>query len=333
MRYCSTLLILITISLYVTVSAQQKDEFGAGNAFALVYANFHYELSNNDEAGTAFEIRRAYLGYRRKISTNFSAEVKLDIGSPGDASAYSLLRRFAYFRTAALNYSTKNFTWRFGLIDLEQYKTQEKFWGYRYIYKSFQDEQRYGHTADLGTGVSFMPIKNLLFDFSLTNGEGANRTQNDNNFKMAGGITYIPFKGLTTRIYTDILRKDIITSTYSVFAGYNHHDKFRIGAEGAFKENEGFKKNLNRFGYSVYGSYQVSKKTGFFARYDNSLSNTPIPFNSPWNLNDDGSTFLAGIEYLAHEKVKFSLNYQDWFPYANNLNDYEYIFLNLEFSF
>ena len=62
------------------------------------------------------------------------------------------LERVAYIKNAMLSWKTGNFTLDFGLIGLEQFNVQEKFWGYRYIMKSFQDEYKFGSSADMDLG-------------------------------------------------------------------------------------------------------------------------------------------------------------------------------------
>ena len=328
----NTFLIILFALFNHIANAQTADEYGNSNAFGLVYTNFHHELSKNEESGTAFEIRRAYMGVKRDISKHFKAEIKLDIGSPGDVSNYSLLRRFAYFKTAAIFYQNSGISFGFGLLDMEQFKLQERFWGYRYIYKSFQDEQQYGHSSDIGAFAGYKFSDNYSADVYITNGEGASRTQNDKQFKYSFGFTAKPIKGFTTRIYADLLKKETNGSTVSLFTAYKLKNKWRIGLEGVYKLNEKDKKGFNRYGGSVFSSLQINPRWACFARYDLSLSNIPKPFTTPWNLDDDGSAMILGFEFKAHERVNLSLNYQDWFPYANNLKDTEYLFFNIEFS-
>ena len=52
----------------------------------------------------------------------------------------------------------------------------------------------------------------------------------------------------------------------------------------------------------------------------------------PWDLEQDGSTITGGVEYSPIRQVKIALNYQDWVPYALNLNNEAYIYLNFEYK-
>ncbi len=50
---------------------------------------------------------------------------------------------------------------------------------------------------------------------------------------------------------------------------------------------------------------------------------------SPWYLRTAGSAAIGGIEYIVNKNVRFSLNYQDWYPYAKHIANQSFIFCNL----
>ena len=120
-----------------------------------------------------------------------------------------------------------------GLIGMKQFNDQEKFWGYRYIFKSFQDEHGFGSSADLGINAEFKLSKTLKANFLIVNGEGYKKLQDeDGKQKIGGSLIFLPVKGLTTKIYVDSqpsVDSDAIT-TLSLFAGYKASD-WRLGVE------------------------------------------------------------------------------------------------------
>jgi len=301
------------------------------NAFARVHSNFHLGISHSDQ-NSAFEITRAYLGYQHNFDQSFSAVVKLDIGSPDDVSDYSRLRRYAYFKTAALSYNYNKLTVNFGLIDLFQFRTQEKFWDKRYIYKSFQDEHAFGSSADIGLALIYNVSEKISCDFVVINGEGYKSLQSDNTYQTALGITYKPADFITTRIYYDYTDKSTIQSNFAAFIGFDYSD-YKIGLEYNFNHNSDFVQERNLNGFSFYGSYHVFKSVELFARYDVLRSNKPDNTDIPWNLNSDGSAIITGFQFKPHKYVKLSLNYQDWYPYAADEPNLAYIYFNVEFSF
>jgi hypothetical protein len=299
-----------------------------GDPIIRIFANVHTGLTETDPS-KAFEVRRAYLGYKYRLSEHFATEIKLDIGSPEEISEYARLRRYAYFKTAALYWQKEQWTIRGGIIDTEHYRRQEKYWKHRYIYMSFQDEHRFGPKADLGTTVLFAPWKKLAFDASVMNGEGYQNLQGDNAFKYSGGISYFPITRLQLRIYYDFVDQEVWQSTLSTFVGYQHK-KFTGGGEYNRKGNRDFRQDHNQTGLSFYLSFDVSDRFELFCRFDRLSSNMPAAYKQPWNLVDDGSAIIAGIQIQPIEQVKLALNYQDWVPFAANMGNLSYIFINLE---
>jgi hypothetical protein len=303
-----------------------------GEPILRVFANFHMQI-DNENSYSGFEVERAYIGYKLTIRKNLEIKINLDIGSPDDISEYSRIRRYAYFKNAALKYRGKWFTTSFGLIDMTHFKLQEEVWGHRYIERSFADRFRFGPSADLGWNFIAKPTKYLSVDISVSNGEGYNNLQRDNTLKFGVGTTLLPLEGLSVRIYADIMEKDVIESTLAGFIGYRHRDIASIGLEYNYKFNDSYEEGFDRYGYSLYGSYSFWGDLEFFARYDWLGSNMPDDDEIPWNLENDGSSILAGIQYQPLEQFKVALNYRDWFPYAANLSNETFIYLNLEYKY
>jgi hypothetical protein len=213
-----------------------------------------------------------------------------------------------------------------------QFKVQEKFWGYRYLYRSFMDEYRFGSSADLGAGIQYAPSKLLTADLVFSNGEGYKNLQFDKIYRLGAGLTLIPVKGLTLRGYYTIHTHESKQMTASGFIGYSY-DQFRIGAEYNHQFNYRFEEGKNRYGYSVYGTYLLSDKWEVFGRYDQLFSNILPEEEIPWNLAKDGSAIIAGIQFTPIKYVHLALNYQDWVEYAENGGSEPYIYLNIELVF
>ena len=111
--------------------------------------------------------------------------------------------------------------------------------------------------------------------------------------------------------------------------GKKQKNKTDDGRGGLFSDLSGY----NQSGISSYIMYQITKRFELFARYDR-LASVILPEESvPWNLKDDGSAIITGIQFQPIKMVKIALDYQDWYPYASNMQNLTYIFLNLEVSF
>ncbi|MFA8301270.1 MAG: hypothetical protein ACEPOV_13970 [Hyphomicrobiales bacterium] len=326
-------LILSVLSGHCEEEKKTKDKFG--KPIIKVFANYHTIVSGESNK-SAFEIKRAYLGHSYKIDSHFSTIVKLDIGSPNDASQYALDKRYAYFKNAALIYKYKNLKLQAGLIDVYQFKFQEKFWGHRYIEKSFMDKYKFGSSADIGFTAKYKSLNWLSSDLTVVNGEGYKHLQEDNTYKIGLGITFsnILTDGIFFRIYGDLENKKRAQYTNALFLGYKLKDKFNIGIEYNIKQNCKYKDHYSMYGTSIYSSFSLFKKWEIFARYDYLESNEKENDGviHAWNIDNDGTYLVGGVQYKPVKGVRMALNYQGWMTNYKELSDKSFIYLNLEYK-
>jgi len=324
--------LLITISSF---SQSTEEEFKpSGEVQFKVFWNYHYDFSQNATKKSAFELNRSYFGYKYDFSKNISAKVVFDAGSDAGFSEYSIL-----LKAAQLDWKVADgVKLSMGLIGMKQFNDQEDFWGYRYIFKSFQDEHSYGPSADLGVNAEFKVTKTLKANFVVSNGEGYKKLQDeDGNQKIGGSLIFEPIKGLTTKIYMDSqsVTDAKAISALALFAGYKTSD-WRLGAEYN-KLNNGKKYSSSAVdheldGLSFYATYVINKKFEVFGRYDQLSSNTLSGETIAWNDENDGSQIITGIQYAPVKGLKFSLNYQN-FSFDNSALDAKsLVFLNAEFK-
>lgn len=322
--------IIILILQTLTLNGSSLDSTLRGKPSLRVFSNFKKGILEDDRS-SAFEVKRVYLGYSGNISENFSAEVKLDIGSPEDLSQYSLIRRYAYFKTAGLYYKNGRINAYFGLFDMMQFKTQELFWGYRYIAKSFQDEYKFGSSADFGAGLKFKITDYLETDLVISNGEGYNNLQADNSYNTGIGLTFKSKNGLIIRSYYDFIRKETIQRDIVLFAGYQH-THFRVAGEYNQKYNSSFFPDHHLKGLSFYSTIILNENWEIFARYDLLKSNILFEETKPWNLIKDGSSIISGVQYKPVKGIAMSVNYQDWVSSAINGKDKAFLYFSLQFE-
>ena len=155
------------------VSAQETDETPKGKAIIQVFGNFHSGFGqDNDNRG--FELDRSYLGYQYDLGKGLQIKGVMDIGQSNDVSDY---HRIAYIKNAQISWKTGKFTLNGGLISTTQFNFQEKFWGYRYIMKSFQDQYKFGSSADLGISASYQLADWISADAIIVNGEGYKKSK------------------------------------------------------------------------------------------------------------------------------------------------------------
>lgn len=240
-------LTLITVLLLNSVYGQdKKEEFKPnGKPFVRIFTNYHSTFSDG-ESFNAFELQRAYLGYSYNFSEKISGKVNIDIANPGVGK----LQMTAFIKNAYIQYQDDKLTAKIGMIGLYQFELQEKQWGGRYLFKSFQDEYKFGSSADLGFALSYNLAKNISIDASITNGEGYKSIETDSIFKYSAGLTLQPIKGLDVRVYYDYMGKDEAQQTMSLYAGYTEKN-LKLGVEYNRQINNKMLANKDLDGFSM----------------------------------------------------------------------------------
>ncbi|MCX6236037.1 MAG: hypothetical protein NTY07_00540 [Bacteroidia bacterium] len=323
-----TLLTIFSIlSLTIgTVSAQTTEEFKpSGKPEVLIFTDFNNSTANNKSLNK-FEITRAYFGYGYNFSPSLSGRVTLDVGNPGVGSlAYTAFIKFGY-----LQYQKSNLTVKFGLIGTNGYDVQEKFWGNRYILKSFQDQYGMGPSADFGLSAAYKFSNVISADAIIQNGDGFKALETDSVLKIGVGVTIHPVKELTIRGYYDnMAKKSIAQQTTAFMVGYANKS-FNLAAEYNFQADNKIKSGQDFSGYSVYGTLFFNAKTGILARYDYLSSKDNTTNAHSWNFSKDGQQFFFVFYFTPVKGIRISPNYQLWTPKDGSKTNTSSIFMNVE---
>jgi len=338
---------IFTIGVFAQ-EEEKKEEFKpSGKAFGKVFWNYHYDLTKDADKASVFELNRSYFGYKYALSKNISTKITLDVGKNDAGSAYT-----AFLKTAQLDWKVVDqLKLSMGLIGMKQWNDQEKFYGYRYISKTIQDEHKFGTSADLGINAEIKLHEKIKINLLVVNGEGYKALQDDFGMHRFGGsIVVNPIDGLTLKAYyTTMPGKfdvngdgSLIVDTAAInnlafFAGYQIKDKFRIGAEynkminGTKYTNPAEDQELD--GISVYSTFIINKKFEIFGRYDMLTSNKLEGATDNWNQANDGSAIIGGVQYTPVKGLKMALNYRNWMYADSNLDTESFIFVNFEYKF
>ena len=314
--------------------SQMTDNEYKGQPHFKVFWNYNYDFSDDVTQTSAFELKRVYLGYKYKFNDNVSAKITYDVGKNDSGSNYT-----AFVKIAQLDYKlSSKVKLSLGMIGGKQFNDQEKVWGYRYIYKNLQDENKFGSSADLGVNAEIKLGDKLTTNIFALNGEGYKNPQDaDGNQRIGFNLIYNVSDKLKMKVYYDTQASESSESLNNIglFAGYKAGD-YSIGAEYNKMENGTTYKtpidNHNLYGISIYNRYSINDKYEVFARFDQISSNTLDGASNSWSYDDDGSLIIIGTQYKANDGVKFSLNARS-FTYENldNINLFE-VFFNVEFK-
>ena len=303
--------------LTMGASAQSKNAETVepkGKAIVQVFGNFHTGFgAQNDDRG--FELERSYLGYEYKLDKGLTVKGVMDIGKSSDVNDN---HRLAYIKNALISWKTGNLTLNGGLISTTQFNFQEKFWGYRYVAKSFQDQYKFGSSADLGISAAYKFNDWLSADAIVVNGEGYKKVQKNDGLNYGLGVTLTPIEGLNVRLYAGLNEastndaEDIMNA--AAFVGYKAK-KFSIGAEYNFMKNASNKKDADQYGYSVFATYNASKNVYLYARFDDLSS------KDDWNIKKDEQAAILGAQFKVGKYVKIAPNFRMAMPKADGADE------------
>ncbi|MDB4335035.1 porin [bacterium] len=306
--------------------SQEKEEFKAsGKPTFKIFSNYHNTFSGG-ESHSVFELTRAYLGYGHQFSENWSGKIVYDVGNPKDGGG---LEYTAYVKNALMAYKNEGLTVKFGLIGTNAFSTQEKFWGNRYMLKSFQDEYKFSSSADFGISAAYKFNSFISADLIVINGEGYKKMEADSIYNVGVGVTLKPIKGLIARAYLETTTKEEGAikrqNTVSLFLGYNS-EKLSVGADYNMQTNHKKADGVDWSGLSAYAAYQFSSVKAF-ARLDH------LDSDGGWNAGRDGNLIVLGAEFNPVKGIKITPNFRSFTADVSGAEAVSYAYINCEIKF
>lgn len=291
------LLLCIPFGLF----AQNSSDEPRGKAIVQVFTNFYsgFGAANNYRG---FELDRSYLGYQYQLCKELSIKAVMDIGKSNDVDDY---HHIAYIKNAQLTWKKNGWTLNGGMISTTQFNMQEKFWGYRYVMKCFQDEYKFGSSADIGVSVAYQFNPIFSADAIVVNGEGYKKTQFNDGLLYGLGATIQPLEHFTLRLYASLNesaqtdKKDVWN--YAAFLGYKT-ESFYLGAEYNYLQNKKGIHKEDQSGCSAFASLKFCKSAEGFLRYDAFFSKD----DGDWE--NEEQVVMAGAQFKLGKYVKLAPN-------------------------
>ncbi len=296
-----------------------------GKAIITIHTNLHSGFgAQNGTRG--FALDRSYLGYQYTLKNGLEFKAVMDVGQSDDVNDYE---RIAYIKNAQVTWRHKGLTLSGGLISTTQFKTQESFWGLRYVMKSFQDEYKFGSSADMGISAAYRFTSWLSADVIVANGEGYKKLQVGDGLQYGAGVTLTPLKGLTLRGYVSYNEaaddEEAGITNWNVFAGYACK-AFSLGAEYNSQTNAGHVNAHDQSGCSIYSTININKRIGIFGRWDYLTS------KHGWNESGDGMAGVLGADFKFGRYIRLSPNVRVWSPKADGAGNECFAYINCSFS-
>ncbi len=240
---------------------------------------------------TAYEHQRGYFGLNLSTSLGLSTSVVFDITTKYINESDKLVYTGA-MKLAEISWKGHGFKVNAGIIKTQNFALKESAWGHRYVMASFDGENKFSPSADLGLSVGYDINDMFSVDVNLTNGKGHQKIELTGNYRYGVGLTAKLTDEITLRAFYDHYSDDGTGRDQvcpSLFAGYKV-SKFDMGVEYTYMQNKSFVEGVAAHGGSIYSTYHFTKQVNAYARYDRCNTTDESVFAS-------GNTFRVGAEY------------------------------------
>lgn len=275
----------------------------------LLFGDAYAVASHHDpgiDGRNGFWLRRGYLTVDFAVAASWAARFRLEVNSPGDFE--SSARMTPFVKDAYVAWKGRSHELVFGISPSPTFERVEGIWGYRSVEKTPLDLYRLGSSRDFGVAWKGRAADGKVsWHAMLGNGAGEGGETNEGKKAMLS-VAFQPAEGFVVELYADSEDRPGSTdrTTFHAFVGFEG-PRSRYGVEYASQEREapdGPDRTVSVA--SVFGAWDLGKKTGLLARVDRSFDGIPDAGDIPYlSLAEDTEfdLFLAGLDYRIHPMV------------------------------
>ncbi len=141
------LLLVLVVSLSTMTTASETKVQGR------FYANWNLDMTDGAESANSFNLGRAYVTVKSKLSDYTSVRITTDIRNVDNFDGYSIILKYGYIDWNP-RFGQSNLKFRFGLQSTLYIDNMNKLWGRRYLEKTIGDKNKFLTTSDLGFSTS-----------------------------------------------------------------------------------------------------------------------------------------------------------------------------------
>ena len=285
-----------------------------------IYASYGVDLTDTPYSGYAdgdprpngFEVDRVYLDFRQKIDDTFSVRATTDVGRE-DSGKLGLYLKYAYMQVKL----TDDIKLRIGSAQNAQVGFSDRFWGGRWLAKSFIDQEGLVSSADIGVHAHGKHADGMFkWGAAIVNGEGYGNPDMDNDKTFQARVTVDPLNGdiklpislyLSQEFYTreDVDGQNIIVASLGFDQEFvSFWGEYVMDTPGTkFMDEAGAEQDVKSGGMSFNVVGKVPDLLNVVARYDKWDPNTDV--------DDDGHAMLRfGVTKNLAKKVDVGLMYE-----------------------
>jgi hypothetical protein len=251
------------------------------------------------EKRNAFQFRRIYFTYDKKMADDFSVRYRLEAKNAGFGKG-TKMEPFVKHGYLKWNGALGSADLYLGLSGTPTWAISEKIWGYRSIAKTVLDWNKIGSSADLGAAFKGKAGK-IGYHFMVGNGPGQG-PEDDHGKKVYGSFSFTASERLLLEAYGDFNMKPAGQNelTLKGFAGLQG-EGVNVGVEVFSRTNKeaaaGF--DITISGVSAFASLPLSDSLKGFGRVD-AVSNDAT--------DTTDLLFIAGVDHRPAKGVHLMPN-------------------------
>ncbi len=365
-KIINALSLLLLLSLYSTSFAADTNVHGR------LYADWNLNSTNGSESANSFNIKRAYITIKSKLSNNTSVRITTDVRETSSFDGYSVILKYGYVDWKP-EFGNGNFKVRYGMQPTLYIDNMNKLWGRRYLQKTVGDLNKYLTTSDLGIGA-FVNLgekgKTGYLALQIFNGtkytsvKEKNKNKdisafvllkplaNNENFKRSKLLAqaYIGTKNVTLMpgVDTTATGADMVASQFknqiiSLGGILGYSNKLDLGFDANFRTSGSGYNDITgteiadkkSSGLSFFGTlyFKSFAKSESFADMLNIFGRFDILDPNTEIDNDGKSLFIAGMECNPTKGFKASINFRTVSYEAAGVDSESHVYVNTLFKF
>ncbi len=364
-NFVNVLIIVLTLGTFSSAFAADTKVQGR------LYANWNMDLSDSAESANSFNVKRAYVTIKSKLSNNSSVRITTDIRETEGFDGYSIILKYGYIDMKP-EFGNGNFKIRLGLQPTLFIDNMNKLWSRRYLEKTVGDKNKFLTTSDLGAsaflnlgkkgktgyvalqvlnGTSYSDTKELNKNkdiglFALLKPFANNEEFNRSRFLVQGYFgtqneSLLPGVDLTAT-GANIEASQFTHNIISVGGMLGYKKKFDFGFEtnfmtkgNGYNETTGFAlEDVKTSGISLFGTLYFNGLTNSESSSKNlNLFGRFDILDPNTDLDNDGKSLLiVGLECNPAKGFKASLNLRTT-SFEDNTGSESELFVNTLFKF
>ncbi len=193
---------------------------GQGKISGLVYADYYYFFSHNNEAlkgMNGFQFRRVYFTYDYRFNEKFSLRLRTEAKSSGNFLREKITPAL---KDLYLRWDFAGQSLYAGISPTPTFNMVEHFWGYRSVEKTPLDLYKMAHSRDTGLALKGKLLRGrLYYHLMVANGEG-NKSEDKRQKKVYAALGINPASGFYVELYGDYARGAIPGTDITTLQGF-----------------------------------------------------------------------------------------------------------------